>query len=269
VRAATLTGSEAAGRAVAAVAGRELKKTVLELGGSDPFVVMPSADIDKAAAVATTARCQNNGQSCIAAKRFIVHTDVYDEFAEAFVKHMSALTVGDPMDAGTDVGPLALRQGRDDVAAQVGDAVAHGATVLCGGGTPDRPGWWYPPTVVADLTPDMQMWTDEVFGPAAGLFRVDSYDRAVQLANSTEFGLGANAWTTDPEEQRRFVTDLDAGMVFVNGMVTSYPELPFGGVKNSGYGRELSAHGIREFCNVKTVWVGEGEAGTGAGSHSE
>jgi succinate-semialdehyde dehydrogenase/glutarate-semialdehyde dehydrogenase len=269
VRAATLTGSEGAGRAVAAIAGRELKKTVLELGGSDPFVVMPSADLDRAAAVATTARCQNNGQSCIAAKRFIVHTDVYDAFAESFVKHMAALTVGDPMDAGTDVGPLALSQGRDDVASQVRDAVAHGASVLCGGTAPDRPGWWYPPTVVADLTPDMQMWTDEVFGPVAGLFRVDSYEQAVQLANATDFGLGANAWTNDPEEQRRFSVDLDAGMVFVNGMVTSYPELPFGGVKNSGYGRELSGHGIREFCNVKTVWVGEGEAGAGAGSHSE
>ncbi len=269
VRAATLTGSEGAGRAVAAVAGRELKKTVLELGGSDPFVVMPSADLEKAAAVATTARCQNNGQSCIAAKRFIVHTDVYDEFSAAFVKHMAALTVGDPMDGGTDVGPLALEQGRDDIVEQVRDGVARGATVLCGGEVPDRPGWWYPPTVVADLTPDMKMWTDEVFGPVAGLFRVDSYERAVELANATDFGLGANAWTTDPDEQRRFVTDLDAGMVFVNGMVTSYPELPFGGVKNSGYGRELSAHGIREFCNVKTVWVGEGEAGAGAGSHSE
>jgi succinate-semialdehyde dehydrogenase/glutarate-semialdehyde dehydrogenase len=269
VRAATLTGSEAAGRAVAAIAGRELKKTVLELGGSDPFVVMPSADLDKAAAVATTARCQNNGQSCIAAKRFIVHTDVYDEFSEAFVRHMAALTVGDPMDAGTDVGPLALAQGRDDVDGQVRDAVGRGATVLCGGEAPDRPGWWYPPTVVADLTPDMRMWSEEVFGPVAGLFRVDSYEQAVRLANSTDFGLGANAWTTDPDEQRRFATDLDAGMVFVNGMVTSYPELPFGGVKNSGYGRELSAHGIREFCNIKTVWVGEGEAGTGAGSHSE
>jgi succinate-semialdehyde dehydrogenase/glutarate-semialdehyde dehydrogenase len=269
VRAATLTGSEGAGRAVAAIAGRELKKTVLELGGSDPFVVMPSADLDKAAAVATTARCQNNGQSCIAAKRFIVHADVYDAFSEAFVRHMAALTVGDPMDAGTDVGPLALAQGRDDVASQVRDAVAHGATVLCGGEAPERAGWWYPPTVVADLTPDMQMWSEEVFGPVAGLFRVDSYERAVELANGTDFGLGANAWTTDPDEQRRFATDLDAGMVFVNGMVTSYPELPFGGVKNSGYGRELSAHGIREFCNIKTVWVGEGEAGTGAGSHSE
>jgi succinate-semialdehyde dehydrogenase/glutarate-semialdehyde dehydrogenase len=269
VRAATLTGSEGAGRAVAAVAGRELKKMVLELGGSDPFVVMPSADVDRAAAVATTARCQNNGQSCIAAKRFIVHTDVYDAFAEAFVKHMAALTVGDPMDAGTDVGPLALRQGRDDVAEQVRDAVGHGATVLCGGEVPDRPGWWYPPTVVADLTPEMNMWADEVFGPVAGLYRVADYEQAVQLANSTDFGLGANAWTNDPEEQRRFTVDLDAGMVFVNGMVTSYPELPFGGVKNSGYGRELSGHGIREFCNIKTVWVGEGEAAAGAGSHSE
>jgi succinate-semialdehyde dehydrogenase / glutarate-semialdehyde dehydrogenase len=269
VRAATLTGSEAAGRAVAGVAGRELKKTVLELGGSDPFVVMPSADLEKAAAVATTARCQNNGQSCIAAKRFIVHTDVYDEFSAAFVRHMAALTVGDPMDAGTDVGPLALAQGRDDVDGQVRDAVGHGATVLCGGEAPDRPGWWYPPTVVADLTPDMRMWSEEVFGPVAGLFRVDSYEHAVRLANGTDFGLGANAWTIDPDEQNRFVADLDAGMVFVNGMVTSYPELPFGGVKNSGYGRELSAHGIHEFCNIKTVWVGEGEAGTGAGSHSE
>jgi succinate-semialdehyde dehydrogenase/glutarate-semialdehyde dehydrogenase len=280
VRAATLTGSEGAGRAVAAIAGRELKKMVLELGGSDPFVVMPSADLDRAAAVATTARCQNNGQSCIAAKRFIVHADVYDQFAEAFVKHMSSLTVGDPMDAGTEVGPLALAQGRDDVAAQVQDAVAKGATVLCGGPAPrpgavgyapDRPGWWYPPTVVADLTPDMAMYSDEVFGPVAGLYRVDSYEVAVELANGTDFGLGANAWTTDPEEQQRFARDLDAGMVFINGMVTSYPELPFGGVKNSGYGRELSAHGIREFCNIKTVWVGEGgdASGTSAGSHAE
>jgi succinate-semialdehyde dehydrogenase/glutarate-semialdehyde dehydrogenase len=271
VRAATLTGSEGAGRSVAAIAGRQLKKTVLELGGSDPFVVMPSADPERAAAVATVARCQNNGQSCIAAKRFIVHTEVYDEFSEAFVKHMSALTVGDPMDAGTDVGPLATEQGRDDVAAQVRDAVAKGATVVCGGDAPDRPGWWYPPTVVADLTPDMAMFAEEVFGPVAGLYRVDSYETAVELANGTDFGLGANAWTTDPEEQQRFANDLDAGMVFVNGMVTSYPELPFGGVKNSGYGRELSAHGIREFCNVKTVWVGEGgeTAGTSAGSHAE
>jgi succinate-semialdehyde dehydrogenase/glutarate-semialdehyde dehydrogenase len=269
VRAATLTGSEAAGRAVAAVAGRELKKTVLELGGSDPFVVMPSADIDRAAAVATTARCQNNGQSCIAAKRFIVHADVYDQFAEAFVARMSALRVGDPMDAATDVGPLAIEQGREDVEVQVRDAVEHGARVLCGGRRPEGAGWWYPPTVVAGLTPEMRMWSEEVFGPAAGLFRVGSYEEAVALANGTEFGLGANAWTTDPAEQDRFTADLDAGMVFVNGMVTSYPELPFGGVKNSGYGRELSGHGIREFCNAKTVWIGEGAASGGPGSHSE
>jgi succinate-semialdehyde dehydrogenase / glutarate-semialdehyde dehydrogenase len=256
VRAATLTGSEGAGRAVAAVAGRELKKTVLELGGSDPFVVMPSADLPRAAAVATTARCQNNGQSCIAAKRFLVHTDVYDEFAEAFVARMSSLVVGDPMAEGTDVGPLATGSGRDEVDAQVRDAIAHGATVLCGGQVPDGPGWFYPPTVVTDLTPQMQMWSDEVFGPVAGLFRVSSYDEAVALANDTSFGLGANAWTTDPDEQERFIADLAAGAVFINGMVASHPALPFGGIKNSGYGRELSAHGIREFCNIKTVWVG-------------
>ncbi|MEJ3746313.1 NADP-dependent succinic semialdehyde dehydrogenase [Actinomycetes bacterium KLBMP 9797] len=256
VRAATLTGSEGAGRSVAAIAGRELKKTVLELGGSDPFVVLPSADLQKAAQVATTSRCQNNGQSCISAKRFIVHTDVYDAFADAFVAAMSRLVVDDPMAGTTDVGPLATAQGRDDVAGQVADAVRKGARVLCGGTPPDRPGWWYPPTVVTDLRPDMRMWSEEVFGPVAGLYRVSSYDEAVALANGTAFGLGANAWTTDPGEQERLAVDLDAGAVFLNGMVTSYPELPFGGVKNSGYGRELSAHGIREFCNLKTVWIG-------------
>jgi succinate-semialdehyde dehydrogenase / glutarate-semialdehyde dehydrogenase len=256
VRAATLTGSEAAGRAVAEVAGRELKKTVLELGGSDPFVVMPSADLDRAAEVAVTSRCQNNGQSCISAKRFLVHADVYDAFAEKFVARMAALAVGDPMADGTDVGPLATEQGRKDVAEQVRDAADKGAKVLCGGEQPDRPGWWYPPTVVTDLTPEMRMYSEEVFGPVAGLYEVSGYEEAIDIANGTDFGLGANAWTTDPAEQERFVTDLDAGAVFVNGMVTSYPELPFGGVKSSGYGRELSAHGIREFCNVKTVWVG-------------
>jgi succinate-semialdehyde dehydrogenase / glutarate-semialdehyde dehydrogenase len=271
VKAATLTGSEGAGRAVAAIAGRELKKTVLELGGSDPFVVMPSADIARAAQVATTARCQNNGQSCIAAKRFIVHTDAYDQFAAAFVDAMAGLVVGDPMNEATGVGPLATEQGRRDVEVQVADAVGHGATVLCGGTTPDGPGWYYPPTVVADITPAMRMYTEEVFGPVAGLYRVESYDEAVEVANATAFGLGSNAWTNDADEQRRFAEDLDAGAVFINGMVTSYPELPFGGVKNSGYGRELSAHGIREFCNLKTVWVGGDEPGpaTHAGSHAE
>jgi succinate-semialdehyde dehydrogenase/glutarate-semialdehyde dehydrogenase len=256
VRAATLTGSEAAGRQVAMVAGREVKKTVLELGGSDPYVVMPSADLDRAAEVAVTARCQNNGQSCIAAKRFIVHEDVYEAFTERFVARMAALVVGDPMAEGTDVGPLATEQGRDEVEEQVADAVRKGAKVLCGGERPDRPGWWYPPTVVSDLTPDMRMWADEVFGPVAGLYRVASYDEAVRIANGTSFGLGANAWTRDPDEREAFISDLDAGAVFINGMVASHPGLPFGGVKNSGYGRELSAHGIREFCNITTVWIG-------------
>jgi succinate-semialdehyde dehydrogenase / glutarate-semialdehyde dehydrogenase len=275
VRAVTLTGSEGAGRAVAAVAGRELKKSVLELGGSDPFVVLPSADIDRAAAVATTARCQNNGQSCIAAKRFIVHADVYEAFTEAFVARMSALRVADPMADGTDVGPLATEQGRTDVEELVADAVARGASVLCGGQRPDRPGWWYPPTVVAGITPQMKMFAEEVFGPVAGLYRVESNAEAVALANATPFGLGSNVWTDDGVEQELFATELDAGAVFVNGMTTSYPQLPFGGVKNSGYGRELSAQGIREFCNLKTVWVGAGGPGPGgvaaptAGSHSE
>ncbi|MGC5307244.1 NADP-dependent succinic semialdehyde dehydrogenase [Micromonospora zamorensis] len=269
VRAATLTGSESAGRSIAQIAGRELKKTVLELGGSDPFVVMPSADVDRAAEVATTARCQNNGQSCIAAKRFIVHTDVFDAFAEKFAANMAALRVGDPMEKDTDVGPLASERGRDEVHAQVQDAVDNGATVLCGGELPPGGGWFYPPTVVTDLTPQMRMWSEEVFGPVAGLFRVSSYEEAIEVANGTSFGLGSNAWTRDPAEQERFATDLDAGNVFINGMTTSYPELPFGGVKNSGYGRELSALGMREFCNTKTVWVGEGAASAGAGAHAE
>ncbi|MFD6682293.1 NADP-dependent succinic semialdehyde dehydrogenase [Micromonospora parva] len=269
VRAATLTGSEPAGRSIAQIAGRELKKTVLELGGSDPFVVMPSADVDRAAEVATTARCQNNGQSCIAAKRFIVHTDVFDAFAEKFAANMAALRVGDPMDPDTDVGPLASERGRDEVHAQVRDAVDNGATVLCGGERPTGDGWFYPPTVVTDLTPQMRMWSEEVFGPVAGLFRVSSYEEAIAVANGTSFGLGSNAWTRDPAEQERFATDLDAGNVFINGMTTSYPELPFGGVKNSGYGRELSALGMREFCNTKTVWVGKGAASAGAGAHAE
>jgi succinate-semialdehyde dehydrogenase/glutarate-semialdehyde dehydrogenase len=228
---------------------------VLELGGSDPFVVMPSADLDRAAEVATTARVQNNGQSCIAAKRFIVHTDVYDAFADRFVQDMRDLVVGDPMDSGTQVGPLATEQGRDDVEELVADAVAKGAKVLCGGERPDRPGWWYPPTVIAEVTRDMRIWHEEAFGPVATLFRVSSIDEAIEVANDSRFGLGSNAWTTDPAEQERFVDELEAGQTFVNGMTTSYPGLPFGGVKRSGYGRELAELGIREFCNAKTVWV--------------
>jgi succinate-semialdehyde dehydrogenase/glutarate-semialdehyde dehydrogenase len=273
VKAATLTGSGPAGKAVASVAGDEVKPTVLELGGSDPFVVTPSADLEEAARVATVARCQNNGQSCIAAKRFIVVGAAADEFERRFVDHMSALVVGDPLDDKTDVGPLATEQGRRDVEELVADAVDRGATVLCGGSRPDGPGWYYPPTVVAGITPDMRMYHEEVFGPVAGLYRVPDVDAAIELANATEFGLGANAWTDDPVEQERFIDGLDAGAVFINGMVTSYPELPFGGIKASGYGRELAAQGIRAFCNAKTVWVGDPSAATGgptsAGSHSE
>jgi succinate-semialdehyde dehydrogenase/glutarate-semialdehyde dehydrogenase len=256
VAAATLTGSEPAGRSVAAICGDEVKHTVLELGGSDPFVVMPSADLDKAAQVAVTARVQNNGQSCIAAKRFIVHTDVYDAFAEKFVARMKALKVGDPFDSATDVGPLATEQGRVDVEKLVEEAVGKGATVLCGGSRADGPGWYYPPTVIADITEDMPLYREEVFGPVASLYRVADIEEAIAVANDSPFGLGSNAWTSDPDEQKRFVNDLQAGQVFINGMTISYPELPFGGVKRSGYGRELSGHGIREFCNLKTVWVG-------------
>ncbi|QRP49270.1 NADP-dependent succinic semialdehyde dehydrogenase [Amycolatopsis sp. FDAARGOS 1241] len=256
VAAATLTGSEPAGRSVAAICGDEVMHTVLELGGSDPFVVMPSADLDHAAETAVTARVQNNGQSCIAAKRFIVHTDVYDEFARKFVERMRALTVGDPTDDSTDVGPLATEQGRTDVEELVDEAVSAGAEVLCGGKRPDGPGWFYPPTVISGITREMRMYTEEVFGPVASLFRVADIDEALEVANATSFGLGSNAWTQDADEIERFIGDLEAGQVFINGMTVSYPELPFGGVKRSGYGRELSSHGIREFCNLKTVWVG-------------
>jgi succinate-semialdehyde dehydrogenase / glutarate-semialdehyde dehydrogenase len=256
VVAATLTGSGPAGQSVAAIAGSEIKKVVLELGGSDPFIVMPTADLPAAARVAADARCINNGQSCIAAKRFIVHDSVYDEFESMFVKNMSAKAVGDPMLATTDVGPLASEQQRDDVESLVADAVAIGAHVLCGGVVPDQPGFYYPPTVLAGITPDMRVHTEEVFGPVATLYRVSGLDEAIELANGTEFGLGANAWTNDPAERGQLIRDVVAGMVFINGNVTSYPQLPFGGVKQSGYGRELSAHGIREFCNIKTVWIG-------------
>jgi succinate-semialdehyde dehydrogenase/glutarate-semialdehyde dehydrogenase len=256
VKAATLTGSEPAGRAVASVAGDEVKKTVLELGGSDPYVVLPSADIDRAARVAVTARVQNTGQSCIAAKRFIVHTDVYDAFAERFVEAMKALKVGDPLDEDTDVGPLSSERGREDLEELVDEAVESGATVLCGAERPDGPGWFYPPTVLADITPEMRVHHEETFGPVATLYRVADLDEAIAIANDTPFGLSSNVWTRDTTEVDRFVRDLDAGAVYVNGMTASHPAFPFGGVKRSGYGRELSGHGIREFCNITTVWHG-------------
>lgn len=260
VVAATLTGSNPAGQSVASIAGSEAKKTVLELGGSDPFVVMPSADLARAAQVATTARCLHNGQSCIAAKRFIVEASVADEFERLFVEAMSAQTVGDPMLEGTDIGPLSSAAQRDEVAELVADAVGKGAKVLCGGEVPDGPGSYYPPTILTGITPDMRVDQEEVFGPVATLYRVEGIDEAIEVANVTSFGLGANAWTDDEAERARFIRDLDAGMVFINGNVTSYPELPFGGIKRSGYGRELTGHGIREFCNLKAVWVGAADS---------
>ncbi|WP_460062846.1 NADP-dependent succinic semialdehyde dehydrogenase [Streptomyces sp. YKOK-I1] len=256
VKAATLTGSEPAGRAVAATSGAMVKKTVLELGGSDPFVVMPSADLDRAARVAVTARVQNNGQSCIAAKRFIVHSDVYDVFAERFTEGMKALKVGDPLEEDTDVGPLASERGRADLEELVDDARRAGAGVLCGGERPDGPGWYYPPTVLTGLTREMRIHREEAFGPVATLYRVADLDEAVLLANDSPFGLSSNVWTQDEAEVDRFARDLEVGGVFVNGMTASHPAFPFGGVKRSGYGRELSGHGIREFCNITTVWHG-------------
>jgi succinate-semialdehyde dehydrogenase/glutarate-semialdehyde dehydrogenase len=255
VAAATLTGSEPAGQSVGAIAGDEIKPTVLELGGSDPFIVMPSADLDEAVETAVVARVQNNGQSCIAAKRFIAHTDIYDAFVDKFVARMQELRVGDPADPDTDVGPLATESGRDEVAEQVDEAAAAGAVIRCGGMRPDRPGWFYPPTVITDITKDMALYTEEVFGPVASVYRAENIDEAIEIANATTFGLGSNAWTNDEAEQQRFIDDIEAGQVFINGMTVSYPELPFGGVKRSGYGRELSGFGIREFCNAKTVWI--------------
>ncbi|ATL32338.1 NADP-dependent succinic semialdehyde dehydrogenase [Streptomyces formicae] len=258
VAAATLTGSEPAGRAVASTAGDEIKKTVLELGGSDPYVVLPSADVARAAETAVTARVQNNGQSCIAAKRFIVHADVYDAFRDRFVAGMRELTVGDPMDEATDVGPLSSRAGRDDLEELVEDALAKGATALCGGQRPKEQerGWFYSPTVLADITPGMRIHREETFGPVATLYRVADLDEALALANDTPFGLSSNVWTRDDAEAERCVRDLQAGGIFFNGMTASHPGLPFGGVKRSGYGRELAGHGIREFCNATTVWYG-------------
>jgi succinate-semialdehyde dehydrogenase/glutarate-semialdehyde dehydrogenase len=253
VAAVTLTGSEGAGRSVGAAAGRHLKPSVLELGGSDPFVVMPSADVALAARTAVTARTINNGQSCIAAKRFVVHADVFEAFRDAFVRGMRALRVGDPLDDGVQVGPLATEQIRRDVHDQVERTVARGARVLCGGRARDGAGWYYEPTVLADVPLDAPAAAEEVFGPVAALFRVADLDEAIRVANATPFGLGSSAWTRDAEEARRFEEELAAGAVFINGMVASDPRLPFGGIKASGYGRELAVYGLREFVNVKTV----------------
>ncbi|MGB7274891.1 MAG: NAD-dependent succinate-semialdehyde dehydrogenase, partial [Geitlerinemataceae cyanobacterium] len=257
IQAATLTGSEAAGISLAVAAGKQLKKTVLELGGSDPFVVMPSANLDKAVETAVTARMLNNGQSCIAAKRFILVEPVADQFQTRLLEKFQQLKVGDPMQPDMDVGPLATPSILEELDKQVQACVEKGATVLCGGKPmDDRPGNFYPPTILTDLPPGSPAYEEEFFGPVALLFRVRDMEAAIELANSTVFGLGASAWTTVAEEQERFVTELEAGAVFINGMVKSDPRLPFGGIKKSGYGRELGIPGIREFVNLKTVWIG-------------
>ena len=256
VVAATLTGSEPAGRSVAGIAGKEIKKTVLELGGSDPFIVMPSADFDTAVMTAVKARTINNGQSCIAAKRFIVAEEIYNRFEERFVAEMKALRIGDPMDESTEIGPLATPQILDDLIEQVEKAVASGARILTGGKKLNRPGNFYEPTVLVNVDPSTPVSCEEIFGPVAMLFRVANIDEAVRLANATPFGLGSAAWTNDAKEQTKFIEGLEAGCVFINGMVASDPRLPFGGVKHSGYGRELAEFGIREFVNIKTVWIG-------------
>jgi succinate-semialdehyde dehydrogenase/glutarate-semialdehyde dehydrogenase len=253
--AATLTGSEPAGRSVASIAGQQIKKTVLELGGSDPFIVMPSADLAKAVDTGVKARTINNGQSCIAAKRFIVANEIYEEFTARFVQGMKNLRVGDPMEELTEIGPLATPQILNDLAEQVDKAIASGARVLTGARKLDGPGNFYEPTVLDNIDPSMRVSCEEIFGPVAMLFRVKNIDEAIAIANATPFGLGSAAWTNDPAEQSRFIEGIEAGSVFINGMVASDPRLPFGGVKNSGYGRELAEFGIREFVNIKTVWV--------------
>ncbi len=256
VAAVTLTGSTGAGGQVAGAAGNAIKKTVLELGGSDPFIVLPSADLQVAVRTAVRARVINNGQSCIAAKRFIVHEAVADEFERLFVEGMEALVVGDPLDPGVDLGPLATESQVRTIHQQVQQTVAAGARLLTGGRTLERPGYYYAPTVLTGITEDSPAYRDEVFGPVAMLFRVRELDEAIRIANDVPFGLGASAWTRDEEERNRLVDELEAGLVFINAMVASDPRLPFGGVKQSGYGRELGPFGIREFVNTKTVWIG-------------
>jgi succinate-semialdehyde dehydrogenase / glutarate-semialdehyde dehydrogenase len=263
VKAVTLTGSEGAGRSVGAEAGENIKPSVLELGGSDPFIVMPSADLEKAVSTAVTSRTLNNGQSCINAKRIIVHEGIADEFERRFVESMAALKVGDPMSEDTDMGPLATPQILEDVDGQVRKSVEAGARVLTGGEPMDEPGNFYPPTVITDIPKDSPAYKEEIFGPVASLFRVRDIDEAIRVANDTTFGLGSSAWTNDPEEQERFINEVEAGMVYVNRMVESTPEIPFGGAKNSGYGRELSHFGIHEFTNIKTIWIDESAEGAG------
>ena len=255
VKAVTLTGSEKAGSAVASNAGRHIKKSVLELGGSDAFIVMPSADFEGALSTAVKARTINSGQSCIAAKRFFVADEIYDDFSQQFVERMRALKIGDPFDQTTDLGPLATEQILQGVHEQVQKSIAGGAKLLTGGNRIHGPGFFYEPTVLVDVPKESPAYREEVFGPVASVFRVRDADEAVEAANDTTFGLGASAWTNDPAEQELFTSELETGMVFINAMVASDPRLPFGGVKRSGFGRELGAMGIREFTNTKTIWI--------------
>jgi succinate-semialdehyde dehydrogenase / glutarate-semialdehyde dehydrogenase len=255
VAAATLTGSEQAGIEVGISAAKRIKKVVLELGGSDPFIVMPSADLEAAVATAVDARIQNNGQSCIAAKRFIVAESIADKFESKFVTRMQELRVGDPFEENTQLGPLANADAVNSLDADVKKTVAAGARVLTGGHPLERPGNFYAPTVLTDIPKDSPAYREEFFGPVASLFRVKGVDQAIEIANDSRFGLGASAWTNDPAETERFINELESGMVFMNKMVVSDPRMPFGGVKHSGHGRELAANGIREFVNIKTVWL--------------
>jgi succinate-semialdehyde dehydrogenase / glutarate-semialdehyde dehydrogenase len=258
VMAATLTGSEAAGIQVGVAAATRIKKVVLELGGSDPFIVMPSANLEAASTIAVKARIFNNGQSCIAAKRFIVAESIADEFEHKFVSKMEALKVGDPFDEKTELGPLASADGVADLDRDVQKTIGMGARVLTGGKSLDRPGNFYAPTVLTNISEQSPAYREELFGPVASVFRAKDLNHAIQIANASRFGLGASAWTNDATERERFINDIDAGMVFINRMVASDPRIPFGGVKWSGHGRELGVHGIREFTNIKTVWIEEG-----------
>jgi succinate-semialdehyde dehydrogenase/glutarate-semialdehyde dehydrogenase len=262
VRAVTLTGSEAAGRQVAAAAGHNIKINILELGGSDPFIVMPSADLADAVDNAVGSRTLNNGQSCINAKRFIIHEDIAEEFIRRMVEKMEALTVGDPTDPGTDLGPLSSADAVKVIDQQVRDTVAAGARLLTGGKPLDRAGFYYPPTVLTDIPDGSPGAHEEFFGPVALVWRTADVDGAIRIANDSTFGLGGSAWTRDPDEQQRFVTEVETGMIYLNKITESTPAVPFGGIKNSGYGRELGHFGPRAFVNAKTVWIaGEQHAG--------
>jgi len=257
VRAATLTGSEIAGSSVAAICGQEIKPTVLELGGSDAFIVMPSADLEKSAAVGTIARTQNNGQSCIAAKRFIVHAEIYEAFKEKLIKNFNSLKIGDPMNSETDIGPLVNPSSLKEVLDQVKDALDCGAQLLCGCKSIEGPGCFLQPGIIEKIPMSARIYREEIFAPIAGLYKVKSMQEAIELANDSPFGLGSSVWTADLDEQKQAINDIEAGATFINAMTSSDPRLPFGGVKRSGYGRELAAEGLRAFCNIKTVSISE------------